>query len=177
MLRQLNTTEDRNFAEGETVFDVDGNSYTVRRDRAELNINDSISYGLNEGNVRNCFSRTRPVTLREAREVVAKAAEAEGEHEFARQVRAGAWDNRNDVQAALRGDLRYSFKSSSAALKFLQKQRADGGVDSKHDAGCAFIAAINTVGAPKNPQFVEDGSCCRCAAWRALGFTSPAEVI
>jgi hypothetical protein len=39
-----------------------------------------------------------------ARERVAKVAEAHGEHQFAREVRAGCWDHRNDVQAALRGE-------------------------------------------------------------------------
>jgi hypothetical protein len=48
---------DRDFREGETVFDVDGNSYTVRGGYAELNINDMIRYNLNDGEMRNCFSR------------------------------------------------------------------------------------------------------------------------
>lgn len=39
-----------------------------------------------------------------AREQVAELAEAEGEGTFARQVRAGAWDHRSDVQAAARGE-------------------------------------------------------------------------
>ena len=42
-----------------------------------------------------------PVTIEEAREVVATAAEANGETKFAREVRAGAWDSRSDIQAAL----------------------------------------------------------------------------
>lgn len=43
--------------------------------------------------------------LERARERIAKAAERDGEMIFAREVRAGAWDHRNDVQAALRGSL------------------------------------------------------------------------
>lgn len=43
-------------------------------------------------------------TIEEARERVAKLAEKDGEIIFAREVRAGAWDHRNDVQAALRGE-------------------------------------------------------------------------
>jgi hypothetical protein len=58
-LTTLDTTEDRNFAEGETVFDVDGNSYTVRKGHAELNLNDGILYKLS-GDMRNCFSRKNP---------------------------------------------------------------------------------------------------------------------
>ena len=41
--------------------------------------------------------------IEEARERVARAAERDGEIVFAREVRAGSWDHRNDVQAALRG--------------------------------------------------------------------------
>lgn len=36
-----------------------------------------------------------------ARDYVAKLAETEGELTFAREVRAGYWDERNDVQRAL----------------------------------------------------------------------------
>jgi hypothetical protein len=43
-------------------------------------------------------------TIEEARERVAQLAERDGEEQFAREVRAGAWDHRNDVQAALRGE-------------------------------------------------------------------------
>jgi len=39
--------------------------------------------------------------IEEAREYVAKLAEKEGEFKFAREVRAGAWDHRSDVQSAL----------------------------------------------------------------------------
>lgn len=43
------------------------------------------------------------VTLEEARERVAAVAEKHGEHVFAGEVRAGCWDHRSDVQAALQG--------------------------------------------------------------------------
>jgi len=43
------------------------------------------------------------VTIEEARERVAKLAEKDKEFVFAREVRAGCWDHRNDVQAALHG--------------------------------------------------------------------------
>lgn len=42
--------------------------------------------------------------IEEARERVAVLAERDGEIVFAREVRAGCWDHRNDVQAALRGE-------------------------------------------------------------------------
>lgn len=42
--------------------------------------------------------------IEEARERVAKLAERDGETSFAREVRAGCWDHRGDVQAALRGE-------------------------------------------------------------------------
>jgi hypothetical protein len=42
--------------------------------------------------------------LEAARERVSKIAERDGEVLFAREVRAGAWDHRPDVQAALRGE-------------------------------------------------------------------------
>lgn len=40
------------------------------------------------------------MTIEQAREYVASLAEKEGELAFARQVRAGAWDHRKDVQSA-----------------------------------------------------------------------------
>lgn len=43
------------------------------------------------------------MTIEEAREEVAKRAEADGHVIFAQEVRAGAWDHRNDVQAAFAG--------------------------------------------------------------------------
>jgi hypothetical protein len=39
-------------------------------------------------------------TIEEAREIIAALADREGEHTFAREVRAGCWDHRRDVQAA-----------------------------------------------------------------------------
>jgi hypothetical protein len=42
--------------------------------------------------------------LVEARERVSRLAERDGEIIFAREARAGCWDHRNDVQAALRGE-------------------------------------------------------------------------
>ena len=43
-------------------------------------------------------------TIEAARERIAKLAEKDGEYVFAREVRAGCWDHRNDVQAALHGE-------------------------------------------------------------------------
>jgi len=40
-------------------------------------------------------------TIEQAREHIAKLAEADGELVFAREVRAGCWDHRQDVQHAL----------------------------------------------------------------------------
>lgn len=45
-------------------------------------------------------------TIQEAREVIAKLAESEGELQFAREVRAGAWDHRRDVVAAMNPDFK-----------------------------------------------------------------------
>lgn len=42
------------------------------------------------------------MTIEEAREYVASLAEKEGEIRFAREVRAGLWDHRRDVQSALK---------------------------------------------------------------------------
>ncbi len=42
--------------------------------------------------------------IESARERLAKVAELAGQHQFAREVRAGAWDHRTDVQAAFRGE-------------------------------------------------------------------------
>ena len=41
-----------------------------------------------------------PFTIEEKREFVARLADAEGEKQFAREVRAGTWDHRRDVQNA-----------------------------------------------------------------------------
>ncbi|MBN9601847.1 MAG: hypothetical protein J0G33_02840 [Afipia felis] len=46
----------------------------------------------------------RQITIEEARERVATLAGEDGEIIFAREVRAGCWDHRSDVQAALRGE-------------------------------------------------------------------------
>lgn len=40
-------------------------------------------------------------TIEQARQIIADLARADGEHTFAREVLAGAWDHRRDVQAAL----------------------------------------------------------------------------
>jgi hypothetical protein len=48
----------------------------------------------------------KTATIEQARETVATLADAEGERTFAREVRAGCWDHRNDVQRALAGDLK-----------------------------------------------------------------------
>lgn len=45
-----------------------------------------------------------PRSIEEARNYIAKLAEADGELKFAREVRAGCWDHRADVQRALDGD-------------------------------------------------------------------------
>ncbi len=45
-------------------------------------------------------------TIQEAREIIAKLADQEGEKVFAREVRAGALDHRNDVQAAMKDDFK-----------------------------------------------------------------------
>ena len=43
------------------------------------------------------------MSIEEAREYVATLADKEGEKQFAREVRAGCWDHRRDVQSALKG--------------------------------------------------------------------------
>lgn len=35
------------------------------------------------------------------REIIARLAEDDGEHEFAREVRAGMWDHRRDVASSI----------------------------------------------------------------------------
>ena len=60
-LRTLDPTEDRNFAEGETIFDTDGNVFTVRDGRAVLNGSErGVNYNLASKEMRNCFSRANP---------------------------------------------------------------------------------------------------------------------
>ena len=46
---------------------------------------------------------TMEQTIEQARERVAQAAERDGEFQFAREVREGAWDHRDDIKAAMRG--------------------------------------------------------------------------
>lgn len=64
MLKMVDETEDRDFAEGETVYDVDGNAYTVMNNRAVLQVDSNVtrSYYLGpaNGTMRRCFSRTNP---------------------------------------------------------------------------------------------------------------------
>lgn len=43
------------------------------------------------------------MTTEQAREILAKRAEQDGETAFAREVRAGCWDHRPDLQAVLAG--------------------------------------------------------------------------
>lgn len=43
------------------------------------------------------------MTIEQARETIAKLADLEGETVFAREVRAGCWDHRNDVQSVMNG--------------------------------------------------------------------------
>lgn len=59
-LQTLDPTEDRNFRDGETIWDVDGNAYTVRGPCAVLNLNDNIVNNLNEPGMRECFTRIPP---------------------------------------------------------------------------------------------------------------------
>ncbi len=47
-----------------------------------------------------------PKTIEQAREIIAALADTEGEIQFAREVRAGAWDHRNDVQRAQYDDFK-----------------------------------------------------------------------
>lgn len=42
------------------------------------------------------------MTIEQAREFVARLADQESETQFAREVRAGCWDHRADVQSALK---------------------------------------------------------------------------
>jgi hypothetical protein len=41
------------------------------------------------------------MTIEEARKFIADLATKDGEHQFAREVLAGAWDTRRDLQKAL----------------------------------------------------------------------------
>lgn len=58
---------------------------------------------LNPHKMRVMSCEDVPFTIEEAREVIALLAEGDGEHQFARGVRAGSWDHRADVRAALSG--------------------------------------------------------------------------
>lgn len=42
------------------------------------------------------------MTIEQAREYVASLADKESETQFAREVRAGCWDHRSDVQSVLK---------------------------------------------------------------------------
>jgi hypothetical protein len=64
-LKQLDLTEDRNFINGETVYDVDGNAYTVvarfgTSMVAVLNRCSKVVYDLMSKDMILCFSRTNP---------------------------------------------------------------------------------------------------------------------
>ncbi len=48
-------------------------------------------------------NKMQGMTLMEAREAIAARALADGHVVFAREVRSGCWDHRNDVQAAMAG--------------------------------------------------------------------------
>lgn len=57
---ELDRTEDRNFREGETIYDVDGNAYAVQNNKAVLSRpNTTVSYFLGR-QMRECFSRKNP---------------------------------------------------------------------------------------------------------------------
>ena len=59
-LQVVDETEDRNFQSGETIYDVDGNAYTVEGHHAVLRDgNTSIRYFLGR-QMKLCFSRTNP---------------------------------------------------------------------------------------------------------------------
>lgn len=57
------------------------------------------------------------ITIEQAREIIAGYAEADGEHVFAGEVRAGCWDHRRDVQAALAGRVEPQPNGSSQVQK------------------------------------------------------------
>ena len=65
-LTPLDPNEDRKFRNGETVYDVDGNAYTVHgaftdmNQFVTLNVNNSIEYALELPDMRDCFSRKNP---------------------------------------------------------------------------------------------------------------------
>jgi hypothetical protein len=49
------------------------------------------------------LERLPGMSLQQAREAIAVRAVADGHYVFAREVLAGCWDHRNDVQAAMAG--------------------------------------------------------------------------
>jgi hypothetical protein len=60
----LDPSEDHEFQDGETIYDVDGNSYTVKNHRAVLSReNSTVSYFLGR-TMKLCFSRTNPKATR-----------------------------------------------------------------------------------------------------------------
>lgn len=138
-LQPLNRDEDRNFADGETVFDVDGNAYTVRGDRAELNANDAIGYWLTwriaEGHtdtpgqvsMRDCFSRNNPkadavprIPIDDQRtdDLMRIFEDLQGaQRRIARSLSRG-FVNKHSID-----ELRRQIASASAHVEFLEKGR------------------------------------------------------
>lgn len=56
----MQTDDKPSFNEGETIYDLDGNAYTVRDNSAVLNVeNTRVSYFLDPG-MAPCFSRSNP---------------------------------------------------------------------------------------------------------------------
>jgi len=45
----------------------------------------------------------KSISIEDARQRLARVAEQNGERQFAREVLAGCWDHRNDLQAVLNG--------------------------------------------------------------------------
>jgi hypothetical protein len=52
-------------------------------------------------------TREAMINIHRGREHIAKMAEADGEHTFAREVRSGYWDHRSDVQRAIQREARH----------------------------------------------------------------------
>lgn len=60
MLKYVDTTEDRDFQEGETIYDVDDNAYIVKNNLAILKVNPNEERGYYLGpTMKLCFSRNR----------------------------------------------------------------------------------------------------------------------
>lgn len=73
-----------------------------RRERAASGEFEAMTTGERLRRVRAEMAEEAAQTRRVAgREHIAKLADADGEHQFAREVRAGCWDHRNDVAAAI----------------------------------------------------------------------------